>query len=64
MIFMAEQACKTCRRLIKGDLCPTCKSNEVTKTWRGIIVIFDPANSDVAKESGIASPGKFAVKVK
>lgn len=60
---MAEQACKHCRRLVKGKLCVVCKSNELTKNWKGILVVFDPS-SEVAKEAGITSPGKFAIKVK
>lgn len=61
---MAEQACKICRRLVKGDLCVVCKSNEVTKTWKGLVVVFDAENSEIAKESGVTAPGKYAVKVK
>lgn len=64
MIIMAEQACKLCRRLIKGDLCPVCKSNEVTKSWKGVVVVFNAEGSEIAKEAGITAPGKYAVKVK
>jgi DNA-directed RNA polymerase subunit E" len=60
---MTEKACKTCRRLVKGNLCPMCKSSAVTTNWKGVIVIFD-ATSDIAKEAGVTSPGKYAVRVK
>lgn len=60
---MTEKACKSCRRLIKGNLCPICKSNDITPSWRGILVVMD-ANSEIAKEAGITAPGKYAVKVK
>ena len=60
---MPEKACKTCRRLVKGNICPICKSTELTRSWRGIILVLN-AESEIAKEAGITSPGKYASKVK
>jgi DNA-directed RNA polymerase subunit E" len=60
---MTEKACKTCRRLVKGNLCPMCKSSAVTTSWKGVLVVFD-ATSDIAKEAGITAPGKYAIRVK
>ncbi|MEM5778424.1 MAG: transcription elongation factor subunit Spt4 [Candidatus Aenigmatarchaeota archaeon] len=60
---MTEKACKNCRRLVKGNLCPICKTSELTNNWKGVLVIFD-ANSEIAKEAGITSPGKYAIRIK
>jgi DNA-directed RNA polymerase subunit E" len=60
---MSEQACRTCRRLLKGNLCPICKSTDVSRSWKGLIVIFD-AESEIAKAAGLSSPGRYAVRVK
>lgn len=60
---MAEKACRNCRRLVKGSICPICKSTDLTKSWRGSLVILS-ADSDIAKEAGITTPGKYAVRVK
>ena len=60
---MAEKACKICRRLVKSNFCPVCKTSELTKNWKGILVVID-ANSEIAKEAGITAPGKYAVRVK
>ncbi|MFQ6020900.1 MAG: transcription elongation factor subunit Spt4 [Candidatus Aenigmatarchaeota archaeon] len=60
---MPERACKTCRRLIKGNVCPVCKSSDLTRNWRGILVVVD-VDSEIAKEAGITAPGKYAIKVK
>lgn len=60
---MAEKACRNCRRLVKGNICPICKSNDLTKSWRGSLVIIS-ADSEIAKEAGITSPGRYAVRVK
>jgi DNA-directed RNA polymerase subunit E" len=60
---MTEKACKICRRLVKGNICPICKSSGVTSSWKGALVVFD-ASSDIAKEAGITATGKYAVRVK
>lgn len=60
---MTEKACKSCRRLIKGNLCPICKSNDITASWKGVLIVLD-ANSEIAKEARITAPGKYAVRVK
>jgi len=61
---MVTRACKTCRRLAKGNMCPICKTSELTRNWKGILIVMDSTNSEVAKEAGITSPGKFAIRVK
>ena len=60
---MADKACKLCRRIVKGNICPACKTTELSKTWRGVLVVVNP-ESEIAKAAGIEAPGKYAVKVK
>lgn len=60
---MPEKACKTCRRLVKGNLCPVCKSSDLTKNWKGVLLVVD-ADSEIAKKAGVTAPGKYAVRVK
>lgn len=60
---MTEKACKTCRRLIKGNICPFCKTTELTASWKGIIVVINP-ESEITKEAGITAPGKYASRIK
>ena len=60
---MPEKACRTCRRLVKGNFCPVCKSNDVTRNWKGVIIITD-TESEIAKEIGITAPGKYAIRIK
>jgi DNA-directed RNA polymerase subunit E" len=59
---MTEKACKECRRLVKGNICPVCKSSNLTKNWRGIAIILD-INSEIAQVMGITAPGRYAIKV-
>ncbi|HIQ49865.1 MAG TPA: DNA-directed RNA polymerase subunit E'' [Nanoarchaeota archaeon] len=60
---MSEFVCKICKRILKSDFCPVCKTNEVTKSWKGVLVVFD-SDSELAKAAGITAPGKYAVRVK
>ncbi len=62
---MAEKACKNCKRLVeKGNTCPICKSNELTTSWKGMIIIYDSETSKLAEEMELNSPGKYAIRVK
>lgn len=60
---MSEKACKSCRRLVKGNICVACKSSDLSSNWKGVLVVFD-ANSEIAKEAGITAPGKYAIRIK
>ncbi|MFH0928841.1 MAG: transcription elongation factor subunit Spt4 [Candidatus Aenigmatarchaeota archaeon] len=60
---MVEKACRVCRRIVKGSMCPMCKSTDLTKSWRGSLIIIN-ADSDIAREAGITAPGRYAVRVK
>lgn len=60
---MAEKACKSCRRIVRGNICPVCKSSDITTNWRGLLVVINP-ESEIAKEAGITSPGRYAIRTK
>lgn len=57
-----ELACKKCRAITIGKVCPVCKSTELSSDWSGTIVIFD-SNSLVASTLQISTPHKYALKV-
>lgn len=57
-----ERACKVCKRLTDEKECPVCKSKELTNNWKGVVVIYDP-ESEIAKKTGHAVPGKYALQV-
>lgn len=61
---MAERACTNCNRLIdSGSECDICKNNELTSSWKGLVVIYDPDHSDIADKIGVATAGRYAVRV-
>ncbi len=61
---MAEKACKNCNRIVDGaDECPVCKNNDLSNSWSGLVVIYDP-ESEIAEKLGIQTPGRYAIRVK
>ncbi len=61
---MVEKVCKQCGRIIEeGNECVVCKTKDLTTTFKGILIIFDVNESEIAKISGKNVPGKYAVKV-
>ena len=58
-----EVACKKCKAVTTGKVCPVCKSTDLTTNWSGIVVVFDPLKSRVAATPDISAPHKYAVKV-
>ncbi len=61
---MTQKACRNCRILVDGDVCPLCKSTALTKTWEGSIMLVNTEGSEVAAEIGVTTPGVYALKIK
>ena len=57
------KACKNCRRIVEGDVCPVCKDSELTAHWKGSITIIDPEKSELAKKMEITTPGRYAIRI-
>ena len=58
-----EVACKKCKALTIGKVCPVCKSSDLTPDWSGIILVFDAFKSQIARTLEITAPHKYALKV-
>ncbi|WEU39716.1 MAG: DNA-directed RNA polymerase subunit E'' [Candidatus Odinarchaeum yellowstonii] len=61
---MKERACKTCRRIIKAQVCPTCKTYTLSYDYDGLVIINDYQNSQIAEKLNINENGKYALKVR
>lgn len=69
---MKEKVCKNCRIFVKdekgkaekADKCPICGLSAFSRTWKGMMFIKDPPNSEVAKLLKITVPGKYCLWVK
>lgn len=58
-----EMACRKCKFVTTGKVCPACKSSDLTPDWNGVVLVVDPTNSQISKTLGITQKGKYAIKV-
>jgi len=67
--MVKELACRKCKCITVGKICPACKSSDLTADWEGIVVIANPETSKIAKTLGITTETwkkqypKYALKV-
>ena len=62
---MAEKACRDCNRIVEdASECPVCKNNDLSDSWNGLVVVYDPEDSEIAERIGISTPGRYAIRVK
>ena len=58
-----EKACKICKLIYEGDLCPTCGKKDVSDTFKGKVEIVNPEKSELAKQLKVTKKGLYAIKV-
>ena len=61
---MRERACTNCHFITKENVCAKCKSTNLSEDFSGIVVMFDPENSSIAKTMKIKEKGRYALKVR
>ncbi len=61
---MSEKACANCHFVTKENVCPKCRSTTLSEDFGGIVIVFDPENSAVAKAMKIKDKGRYALKVR
>ena len=61
---MREKACTNCHFITKENVCAKCKSTNLSEDFSGIVVMFDPENSSIAKAMKIKEKGRYALKVR
>ncbi len=61
---MSEKACANCHFITSESVCPKCKSTSLSDDYAGIVIVFDPENSAIAKAMNIKDKGRYALKVR
>ena len=61
---MADFACKECNMILEESNCPRCPESEISREWQGFVEILNPEKSSLAKEMGIKTPGRYALRVR
>lgn len=59
-----DKVCKNCKLFVEGSDCPLCRQANFSRSWKGLLVINDPADSQLAAAMSIKAPGKYCVWVK
>jgi DNA-directed RNA polymerase subunit E" len=61
---MIIRACKKCNLITTTNVCPNCKSTNVSDDWTGVVTIINPEKSQIAKVLDIKKAGKYALRVR
>jgi DNA-directed RNA polymerase subunit E" len=61
---MSEKACSTCHFLTKENICPKCKTSGLSDDFSGLVIVFEPETSAIAKAMNIKEKGRYALKVR
>ena len=60
----SEKACTNCHFITKENVCPKCRSTSFSGDYSGLVVMFDPDDSAIAKAMNIKEKGRYALKVR
>ncbi len=61
---MSEKACRDCSYLTTETTCPNCKSTSFSDDYSGLVILFDPETSAIAKAMKATKKGRYALKVR
>ena len=67
--MVKELACRKCKHITIGKICPACRSSDLTPDWEGVIIVANPNQSKIAKTLKISveewkkEHPKYALKV-
>jgi len=64
VIGMSEKACANCHFITKENVCPKCRSTSLSEDFGGLVIVFNPAESAIAKSMKIKEKGRYALKVR
>jgi len=61
---MHLRACINCHFISKENICPKCRSTNLSDDYSGTVIMFDPESSAMAKAMNIKEKGRYALKVR
>jgi DNA-directed RNA polymerase subunit E" len=61
---VSEKACPNCHFITKENVCPKCKTPNLSDDFSGLAIIFDPEGSAIARAMNIKVKGRYALKVR
>ncbi len=64
MVDLSERACTVCHFITKESVCPRCRSTNLSDDFGGLLIVFNPEESVIAKAMNIKEKGRYALKVR
>jgi len=61
---MSEKACSSCHFITRENICPKCRTSTLSDDFSGLVIVFDPERSAIAKAMNIKEKGRYALKVR
>ena len=61
--MVKEKACKNCKLIYEGDVCPNCGKKDTSDVFKGKVEIVNPEKSDLAKHLKVSKKGIYAIKL-
>jgi DNA-directed RNA polymerase subunit E" len=61
---MTEKACRECHLISGGSTCPNCKTASLSDDFSGLVIIFDPEDSAIARAMKVEEKGRYALRVR
>ena len=55
--------CRKCKKFTKERECPVCKVKYLSASWKGLVIINNPEDSEIAKALNINDTGTYALFV-
>jgi DNA-directed RNA polymerase subunit E" len=62
--YVNQKACTNCHFITKENVCPKCRATSLSEDFSGIVIMFHPENSAIAKAMKIRDKGRYALKVR
>jgi len=59
-----EKACTKCNMISVEAACPNCKATGLSDDFAGLVIIFDPENSAIARAMKMTVKGRYALRVR
>ncbi len=56
------QVCRNCKRFTTEKACASCKSTNLSTSWKGMVIITDES-SEIAKMLNMSEKGRYALYV-
>jgi len=58
-----EKACRNCKRIYEGDICPICERRDTSDAFKGKIEIINTEKSEIGEQLKINKKGIYAIKL-